>query len=273
MKFIMVISHDPTLQKDIEKSVDAGWFKMWYCRTTKEAMTMLGQQEPSLIVCDGRIDADAFIELARTMKIQLGQSTLTFLLLTSREKLPDQEMAAIRDSGIDDYVKWPSPQAILGLKLRSLVDRHDAQAASRESTGAIAYSFKERPAAEDESGFEMPAPAKAAEEFGLESGIRMSMPTLKAGIGEPVFQHGFGEDPEFDASQETVAKPPSGVTVDLPPGKVEQMAARILDQKMTEVARTQMKKLVASVVRAELKALLPQIVEQVKRQLEADRRS
>ncbi|MCL4235253.1 MAG: hypothetical protein KJ042_12130, partial [Deltaproteobacteria bacterium] len=250
------------------------WYKLWHLQNAREARAALGQQEPALIVCAGRVDIDAYIELSRKLKIDLGQSSMIFLLLTYSDNPP--EMPLIRDAAVDDILKWPSPAAVLGTKLRQLIDRHESlssRANVRETTIELGLRTPEpvSPTFEIQHG----APQLDRDPFvvGAPTGP-IDPPRGFDDHDGVVFEHGFSavEDVPRPKISFTGGDAPPAVVPDagvgIPQARIEELAGRMLDQKLTEAARTQIKKLIVTSVQQELKRLMPQIVEAVRREMD-----
>ncbi|MCC6160544.1 MAG: hypothetical protein IT350_21020 [Deltaproteobacteria bacterium] len=272
MQFVMVVTRDLQLVKSIESALDSGWFKIWHLKNAREALAALGQQEPALIVCDGRVDIDAYIELTRKLKLDLGQSSMVFLLLTYADNPP--EMALIRDAGVDDILKWPSPVAVLGNKLRQLIDKHESLS-SRAATGETTIELGLRPSEPASTGFEVERGTPQLDRDPFVTGAPRGPIDAPSGFDRHdgvVFEHGFGTAdgaslPKVSFGED--ATPVGGLDagVGIPQARLEELAARMLDQKLTEAARTQIKKVIVTSVQQELKRLMPQIVEAVRKEM------
>ncbi len=273
MQFVMVVTRDLQLVKNVESALDSGWFKIWHLKNAREALAALGQQEPALIVCDGRVDIDAYIELSRKLKIDLGQSSMIFLLLTYSDNPP--EMSLIRDAAVDDILKWPSPAAVLGTKLRQLIDKHEAlssRATVRETTIELGLRAPEPVA----TGFEVERGAPQLDRDPFLVGTPKGPIEPPRGFEEHdgvVFEHGFGSTEgtprpkiSFGVDEDSPGVAPDSAGT-IPQARLEELATRLLDQKLTEAARTQIKKLIVASVQQELKRLMPQIVEAVRKDM------
>lgn len=272
MQFVMVVTRDMQLVKNIENALDSGWFKIWHLKNAREALAALGQQEPALIVCDGRVEIDAYIELSRKLKIDLGQSSMIFLLLTHTDNPP--EMPLIRDAAVDDILKWPAPTAVLGTKLRQLIDKHESLS-SRATVRETTIELGLRPPEPAASGFEVHHGAPQLDRDPFVVGAPTGPIEPPRGFDDHdgvVFEHGFGEAPEtprpkisFSGDATPVGGFDTGTGISQ--ARIEELATRMLDQKLTEAARTQIKKLIVTSVQQELKRLMPQIVEAVRREM------
>ena len=300
MQLILVISRDTELNKAITGALDASWSRVWTCMNPKDAINMVGQQEPAVIIVDGRTDLVSQLEIVKKLKKGLHLDHISCLLFASlgSEKIDPMMLA---DYGVDETMAWPSPVPIISHKVRLLIDKNDAKKvrkshfleATADSNGGILKSdsqYDDIPPGGDpfrlnrKSLFVVDAEKKApvGHDYEKPKGIELPDDFFENSSEVDLEKPSLAGEPSKSADEfslntlgrsmppKLVEKPPSETAEafrHLTPEHLDELAAKILEQKLTTAAKENIRKLIAKSVRQELNKLMPEIVSYVKKQL------
>jgi DNA-binding response OmpR family regulator len=296
MQLILVISPDAEVGKTVGSGLDAGWGRIWNCSSIKDALSIIGQQEPSAIVVDGRNDLPNQLAFVHRVKHELKMDHLSVLIFISNSE--KSAAKSFPESGVDDFLTWPAAVPIISHKLRLLIDKYESKKIRKNHALNIAdpaddgflksdtqygnksvadpfapnrktlivpelhmHKAEEKTETSQQKGIDLP------DDFFENSGIDLEKPSLAS-------------DPEMnmdDFSLSTVGRMTSVADSSSPAlaaaaekisqAHLDDMAAKILEKKLTQAARENIRKLIAREVRDEVKKLLPEIVSHVKKQL------
>ncbi|MCZ7585860.1 MAG: hypothetical protein M5R36_22415 [Deltaproteobacteria bacterium] len=275
------------MARTIEKSLDAGWFKTWTCYSPADAISLIGRQEPCAVVVDGRTNRESNLEFIRRLKQDLGNGHLPCLFFHAPNDKPGADILAA--AGVDEHLAWPTTVAIVGTRLKHLVEmyeanrRRDVNLFSEGVGGGGDESFQKSGTQYQGLStaifFRKAAPGAArrpvAETVVEEKADSIELPKdffdgNDVDLTQPKILHGAEA---FGSSRVSMGERDGGgdaAPADfgaLSAEKLEEIAARLLNKKLDDAARKQIRRVIAEAVHAEIDSLLPSLIERIRKEL------
>ncbi|MBZ0271325.1 hypothetical protein K8I61_04765 [bacterium] len=288
MQLILVIGRDPEIGKAVQSALDSGWYRVWTSPDPGNAISMIGQQEPCVVVMDARLEPDVALRFLFRLKNEFGQGHLTALLVTHAQQILPAELAAAAQP--DDTISWPASLPALSNKLRLLIDRYETKKARAGHYLDVASPDRDPSILKSDSQYDSVHPREDDHGgkrnlyvAGEESGVHPSRAAIElpkdffgsdSGI-EFESQHTGGDEDISNFAMNTMGQAGAGArgTIDaalagLTPDHIDKIAREMLDEKLTRAARENIRRVIAKQVQVELEALLPTIIANVKEQIE-----
>ncbi len=118
---ILIVEDEAALQKLLAYNLEAAGFEVAQAFDGEEALTLLGERTPDLVVIDWMIPQLSGIELLRRIRRRSEQSHIPVVMLTARAEEGDRLRGL--ELGADDYVTKPFSPAELVARIRAVLRR------------------------------------------------------------------------------------------------------------------------------------------------------
>lgn len=118
---ILVVEDEAALQKLIAYNLQAAGFEVAQAFDGEEALTLLAERAPDLVIIDWMIPRLSGLELLRRIRRRPELSRVPVIMLTARAE--EQDRLRGLDSGADDYVTKPFSPAELIARIRAVLRR------------------------------------------------------------------------------------------------------------------------------------------------------
>ena len=118
---ILIVEDEAVLQKLLAYNLEAAGFEVAQAFDGEEALTLLAELTPDLVVIDWMIPQLSGLELLRRIRRRPEQAHLPVVMLTARAEEPDRLRGL--ESGADDYVTKPFSPAELVARIRAVLRR------------------------------------------------------------------------------------------------------------------------------------------------------
>lgn len=116
---ILIVDDDPLVRETIRDYVEHLGYRVRDASSAEDALGLIAQELPDLILLDVRMPGITGIELCRQLKSDQTTHLIPVVLLTAEREL-DSRVAGLA-AGADDYFTKPVHPRELGARLRSLV--------------------------------------------------------------------------------------------------------------------------------------------------------
>lgn len=130
---ILVVDDDRAVRESLRRSLQFNGYQVDLAADGQQALDMLAQNRPDLMVLDVMMPRVDGLEVARRLR-SVGDD-LPILVLTARDAVSDR--VAGLDAGADDYLPKPFALEELLARLRALLRRTGPADASREPEAAV----------------------------------------------------------------------------------------------------------------------------------------
>ncbi len=118
---ILVVEDEPALQKLLAYNLDAGNFDCAQAYDGEEALNLINERLPDLILLDWMLPQLSGLELCRRLRRRLDTAHMPIIMLTARGEEPDRLRGL--ETGADDFVTKPfSPDELLA-RIRAVLRR------------------------------------------------------------------------------------------------------------------------------------------------------
>lgn len=118
---ILIVEDEAALQKLLAYNLEAAGFEVAQAFDGEEALTLLAERTPDLVVIDWMIPQLSGLELLRRIRRRPEQAHLPVVMLTARAEEPDRLRGL--ETGADDYVTKPFSPAELVARIRAVLRR------------------------------------------------------------------------------------------------------------------------------------------------------
>ncbi len=118
---ILIVEDEAALQKLLAYNLEVAGFEVAQAFDGEEALTLLAERVPDLVVIDWMIPQLSGIELLRRIRRRPEQAHLPVVMLTARAEEPDRLRGL--ETGADDYVTKPFSPAELVARIRAVLRR------------------------------------------------------------------------------------------------------------------------------------------------------
>lgn len=118
---ILIVEDEAALQKLLAYNLEAAGFEVAQAFDGEEALTLLAERTPDLIVLDWMIPQLSGLELLRRIRRRPEQAHVPVVMLTARTEEPDRLRGL--ELGADDYVTKPFSPAELIARIRAVLRR------------------------------------------------------------------------------------------------------------------------------------------------------
>ena len=130
---ILIVEDEPGLVELLRYNLERAGFETATARDGEEALTMVAERIPDLVLLDWMLPLASGLEVCRRIKRQPRTRDLPIIMLTARGEESDRVRGL--DSGADDYVTKPFSPGELVARIRAVIRR------SRPGAGAHRLSF------------------------------------------------------------------------------------------------------------------------------------
>ncbi|MBO9405756.1 MAG: phosphate regulon transcriptional regulator PhoB [Thermomicrobium sp.] len=118
---ILIVEDEAALQKLLAYNLEAAGFEVAQAFDGEEALTLLAERTPDLIVLDWMIPQLSGLELLRRIRRRPEHAYIPVVMLTARTEEPDRLRGL--ELGADDYVTKPFSPAELVARIRAVLRR------------------------------------------------------------------------------------------------------------------------------------------------------
>lgn len=118
---ILIVEDEAALQKLLAYNLEAAGFEVAQAFDGEEALTLLAERTPDLIVVDWMIPQLSGLELLRRIRRRPEHAHIPVVMLTARTEEPDRLRGL--ELGADDYVTKPFSPAELIARIRAVLRR------------------------------------------------------------------------------------------------------------------------------------------------------
>jgi two-component system, OmpR family, phosphate regulon response regulator PhoB len=121
MPVILVVEDEPPLQKLLAYNLSAAGFTVLQAYDGEEAMTLIEERTPDLILLDWMLPLLSGLEVCRRLRRRPETMHLPIIMLTARGQEPDRLRGL--DIGADDFISKPFSLAELIARIRAVLRR------------------------------------------------------------------------------------------------------------------------------------------------------
>jgi two-component system phosphate regulon response regulator PhoB len=118
---ILVVEDEAPLQKLLAYNLGAAGFEVAQAYDGEEAVTLVDERAPDLILLDWMLPQLSGIELCRRLRRRAETSQIPIIMLTARTEEPDRLRGL--ETGADDYITKPFSPAELIARVRAVLRR------------------------------------------------------------------------------------------------------------------------------------------------------
>jgi two-component system phosphate regulon response regulator PhoB len=118
---ILIVEDEAPLQKLLAYNLEAAGFMTAQAYDGEEALTLIAEREPDLILLDWMLPQLSGIELCRRLRRRIETAHIPIIMLTARGEEPDRLRGL--ETGADDYVTKPFSPAELIARMRAVLRR------------------------------------------------------------------------------------------------------------------------------------------------------
>ena len=118
---ILVVEDEPPLQKLLAYNLEAAGFAVVQAFDGEEAMTLIEERLPDLLLLDWMLPQLSGLEVCRRLRRRADTAHLPIIMLTARGEEPDRLRGL--DTGADDFISKPFSPAELIARVRAVLRR------------------------------------------------------------------------------------------------------------------------------------------------------
>ena len=118
---ILVVEDEPPLQKLLAYNLEAAGFAIAQAFDGEEAMTLVEERQPDLLLLDWLLPQLSGLEVCRRLRRRGDTAHLPIIMLTARGEEPDRLRGL--DTGADDFISKPFSPAELIARIRAVLRR------------------------------------------------------------------------------------------------------------------------------------------------------
>jgi two-component system phosphate regulon response regulator PhoB len=123
---ILVVEDEPAIQELVACNLELAGHRTLRAESAEQAMQMVREQLPDLIVLDWMLPGINGVEFARRLRGDKRTQTVPLIMLTARAE--EQDKLAGLETGADDYVTKPFSPRELNARVKALLRRRTPQA-------------------------------------------------------------------------------------------------------------------------------------------------
>jgi len=123
---ILIVDDEPAIREMIRFALARGGFDHLEAGSAEEALEVLGQQTPALILLDWMLPGRSGLDFARSLKSDFRFRELPIIMLTAKDS--DDDTVRGLEAGADDYVAKPFSPSQLLARVRAVLRRVSAAA-------------------------------------------------------------------------------------------------------------------------------------------------
>jgi len=124
---ILVVDDDPDILRILKDNLELDGYPVSTAATGSEALALLEQTEPSLIILDLSLPDTDGIQICRMVR---ARSDVPIIMLTARDRVPDKVLGL--ETGADDYIVKPFDYLELAARARACLRRNRSRKPRRE---------------------------------------------------------------------------------------------------------------------------------------------
>jgi len=118
---ILVVEDEDSLATLLEYNLDKEGFHVRLCGDGEEALLIIDEKQPDLVVLDWMLPTVSGIEVCRRLRQRVQTRNLPIVMLTARGEESDRIRGL--DTGADDYVVKPFSMTELSARIRAVLRR------------------------------------------------------------------------------------------------------------------------------------------------------
>jgi two-component system, OmpR family, phosphate regulon response regulator PhoB len=118
---VLVVEDETALQQVLAYNLERAGFAVEQAYDADEALTLIAERTPDLIVLDWMLPYMSGLELCRQLRRKAATANLPVIMLTARSEEPDRLRGL--DTGADDYVTKPFSIDELVARMRAVLRR------------------------------------------------------------------------------------------------------------------------------------------------------
>jgi len=118
---ILVVEDEPPIQKLLAYNLGAAGFEVAAAHDGEEAIVMLDERIPDLVLLDWMLPQISGLELCRRLRRRQATAHVPIIMLTARGEEPDRLRGL--DTGADDFITKPFSPAELVARIRAVLRR------------------------------------------------------------------------------------------------------------------------------------------------------
>lgn len=118
---VLIVEDEPPLQKLLAYNLEAAGFAVAQAFDGEEALTLIDERPPDLVLLDWMLPHLSGLELCRRLRRRPETAHLPIIMLTARGEEPDRLRGL--DTGADDFVAKPFSPAELIARIRAVLRR------------------------------------------------------------------------------------------------------------------------------------------------------
>jgi two-component system phosphate regulon response regulator PhoB len=118
---VLVVEDETALQQVLAYNLERAGFAVEQAFDADEAMTLIAERTPDLVVLDWMLPYMSGLELCRQLRRKAATANLPVIMLTARTEEPDRLRGL--DTGADDYVTKPFSIDELVARMRAVLRR------------------------------------------------------------------------------------------------------------------------------------------------------
>ncbi len=138
-KALLIVDDDPDIRRVLQANLGLHGFETRAAQSCAQALTLLGELLPALIILDLMLPDGDGIELCHTIKQR--HPRIPVIMLTARDRLSDKVLGL--DSGADDYIVKPFETLELVARIKACL-RRSAPAGDVLVVGDLAVNLRTR---------------------------------------------------------------------------------------------------------------------------------
>jgi len=119
--YILVVEDEDSLATLLQYNLDKEGFHVRLCADGEEALLIIDEKQPDLVVLDWMLPTVSGIEVCRRLRQRIQTRNLPIVMLTARGEESDRIRGL--DTGADDYVVKPFSMTELSARIRAVLRR------------------------------------------------------------------------------------------------------------------------------------------------------
>ncbi|HWE98962.1 MAG TPA: phosphate regulon transcriptional regulator PhoB [Caulobacteraceae bacterium] len=119
--FILVVEDEDALATLLQYNLDKEGYRVLVCGDGEEALILIDEAQPDLVVLDWMLPSVSGIEVCRRLRQRSETRNLPIVMLTARGEESDRVRGL--DTGADDYVVKPFSMSELTARVRAVLRR------------------------------------------------------------------------------------------------------------------------------------------------------
>ncbi len=119
--YVLVVEDEDALSALLQYNLDKEGYKVTIATDGEEALVMIDEQQPDLVVLDWMLPKVSGVEVCRRLRARPETRNLPIIMLTARGEESDRIRGL--DTGADDYVVKPFSMSELAARIRAVLRR------------------------------------------------------------------------------------------------------------------------------------------------------